>query len=155
MIFALIVAVVILIGIAFAQLKWLRNVVKRVNDRVGALFSQPDAETPSEFAQIADEVAKRIALQLKTSLMGSISAVARNEQALMRDIGKEQLNKENPLAGLVFDQLPAKWQNKIFENPAAAQAAINLFQRFGGGESAASNGHNGFDMGKELAKWSG
>ena len=93
-------------------------------------------------ATAADLVSERLQMALKTSLMGSISAVSRNEQALMRDISRDQVDQHSPIAGMVLDQLPKKWQNKILTNPAAAQAAINLFNQFSQGKPPGSGGNH-------------
>lgn len=127
--------------------------IKRVDDHW-----EINENTGVFLSMIADLFNEKLKASLKGSLMNSISQVSRNEKALMRDVGKEVLAQENPMAGLFLDQLPKKWQNKIFENPAAAQAAINLFNSAGGGSPAPGPGNGnggGQDFTKGLSKWGG
>lgn len=84
--------------------------------------------------------------------MNGASQVARIETAMKRDIGKEKLSEANPLAGAVVGQLPAKWQNAVFSNPYAAQAALNLFNQFTGGAQP-TNGKQDHDFAAGLGKY--
>jgi len=146
MIYAIVIATVITAVGVFSLHRLVKRVITRVDSRLQAFFTAPNAKTPSEYAQHVDMagalLAQRLESHIKGSLMGCISAVARNEKALMRDIGKEAVSADNPLMGVLLEQLPKKWQNKIFENPAAAQAALKLFGGMGGPAPPANgNGH--------------
>ncbi len=159
MIYALIITCALLAVITLAQYRYIRNCVTSTESYLRGFFIAKNAETASEFALVIDNIAEvlndKLKSSLKASLMGSISAVSRNEKALMRDIGKEHIAEQNPLMSVLFDQLPKKWQDKVIENPAAAQAVINLIGQGGpGGAGPLQPGNNGHtDYARELNRY--
>lgn len=133
--------------------------INRIVKSVNSLFVRENDETPSEAERFVFDTTGAIVPQLidkvKASLMGERGVVAKAEKALMRDAMETNLQETNPVLGVIFDQLPKKWQNKITANPSYAIAAYNLLKSGGILGGAPNNGQNGGSTPVEIGsgKW--
>lgn len=161
MIFAILLTLIVIaiIGVALAA-----HTVKAKNaafERIAAFFAIQKVDDHYEMDQIAglwlsaaaDLFGERLKASLKGQALNAGSQVARIEKAMRRDLGKDAINQQAPVAGLIFDQLPIKWQDKILDNPFAAQAAMNIFAQMGGAAPDKPTNGQAADFTKQLGKW--
>lgn len=129
---------------------------QRAEDRLWG-FIRSEEGKPSELAVISDEISKvlahRIVERLRSAFMTESSHIQRQENSLKEDVVGDLATSENPLAGMLLDQLPSV-KKRLARNPSALPALLGLLARLnlGGRGSAQANPGNGSGFG-DLAKW--
>lgn len=138
-----------LVSLAWGLAAWLylsrkeREYQERIAQALRTALESPDENTPSPFAQVADQVcmllAARIMQQLKTGLAGITSGVAKREaegqQAALLEGGPAWL----PLAASI---LPAKLKRQIAKNPQFLSALAGMGRGNGANAPEQSGGES-------------
>jgi hypothetical protein len=93
-------------------------------------FVSPGPENaPSQLAVLIDTIAhssgQAIAMEVKTTLMGKASGLARSENAAVGEIVEDQLAAHVPLASLLLNALPGKLKKTIMRNPDLIQSILS------------------------------
>ena len=139
---------VFLAGLALLFLT--RAYIQRKQDEIiDALRSyfEADGEKPSQFAAfvniLAETFATRIVTSAKMSLLGMQSVDSKNEKRLESDFIQDMASQQSPVLGMLLQSFPALGR-RIAKNPALAEMAISMVQKYAGKMTAA--GHNGHDV---------
>lgn len=107
-----------------------------------------EQDKPSELQGVIDSISKtlayHIAMQVKTVLMGKLSAASREEKALETAVAQDS----NPVLFSLIEQMPAV-KKLVSKNPALLGLALNYFKSKSGVNhtSQASTGEVKFNLG--------
>lgn len=109
-------------------------------------FTRENPDKPSEFEitvnQIADVFNEKLKASVKGSLMGSLSAVKRNDQKIQSSINKAMLAEAGTIGKLV-DYLPDDIKQAALDNPDLAMQVIKWVSSNIGGDRVLSAPRNG------------
>ena len=121
-----------------------QNSVQSVPLRVTEMVTSPGQDLPSPLAQTINLMAARagqsIAMEVKTTLMGKSSGVARQEQALQGALFEDIANQQMPIAGALMQSFP-KLGKLVSKNPQLLDIAMGLMASREG-RSGNGNGHD-------------
>lgn len=116
----------------------MRHEHEHILDEIAGVFAAPGEGQPSVFAcitaQIIDAFAVRVTAQIKTSLMGSASAAAREGREVLTAMTQDA----NPMLGGLADAFPAL--GKILRKRPETLAALSQALSRVGGISPGGNG---------------
>jgi len=115
---------------------------RRLLQSVGGLllfFVSEQDGMASPFEEQLKSVGSSIGDSLKGKFAGSLGQIKRQENALIQDAVSDEINAENPILGMIVDQLSPSVKKRVLQNPMAAVALANLSRRFGAGGNGLNN----------------
>lgn len=126
---------------------------KYVTRKITAFFMPPAEGQPSAFgivtAQLINQAAVAVTMQLKTTFMGIQSGEAKRERKEQAAGIQEMIGAANPLMGAIAGQYPGVIKAAL-KNPELLQYGLNILAGMNKGKSGAnaapSNGHNSLEI---------
>lgn len=123
-------------------------------------FEAPDAETPSEFANLTELLSERFSQKLvntaKGTFMGMQSVDAKNMNRVEGDVLTDMATQKNPLLGVIMTQYPTL-ARRLAKNPGLLPLVQNFMPKPGTGGSSpgGTNTDKGQGFFAEISKYGG
>ena len=111
-----------------------RTVYRRISSQFTSFISSPAEGKPSPLAEttqaIGENLARSIAVQLKTTFMGMESGNARAEAALQGDIARDAIDQKSPMVGALLTMFP-RASKRLLKNPGLIDIALGMIGKVG------------------------
>lgn len=138
---AILLALIVILALIIVIARKIRDVYDEFR-----FFVTPQTEDkPSGLATvcsaIADDFSKRLVIQIKTSLLGSVSGASRAEKAVQGELVEAAAAEQSPLLGAGLSLMGKRAKGGFLNNPMVLQFLMSKLQGGAVATGAASGNH--------------